>query len=122
MTAVEALEPRFVDEIPDALEDGVVYVSMARATAIHRCACGCQGEVVTPLRPGQWRLIFDSTVSLRPSIGNWSFPCRSHYFIDHNRVIWARTWSDDEIREARRHPGERTAKGPRTARRWPWSR
>ena len=31
----------------------------------------------------------NGTVSLRPSIGNWQLPCRSHYFIVRNRVVWA---------------------------------
>ena len=27
-------------------------------------------------------------ISLTPSIGNYEFPCQSHYFIRHNRVEW----------------------------------
>lgn len=107
MNRVETFEPIFVTEVPEVLEDGRLYVSMTYATAIHWCACGCGSEVVTPFRPGQWRLIFDGAITLRPSIGNWSLLCRSHYFIDHNRVIWARTWSDGEVRVAR--AGRRTA-------------
>jgi len=29
------------------------------ATAVHKCACGCGKEVVTPLSPTDWKLIFD---------------------------------------------------------------
>lgn len=36
------------------------------------------------------------TVSLSPSIGNWNFPCRSHYIIRHNRIEWAGTWSEKQ--------------------------
>ena len=55
-------------------------------------------KVVTPLRPTDWKLIFDGkTVSLYPSIGNWSFACRSHYWIRNNRVQWAKQWSEKEI-------------------------
>jgi hypothetical protein len=86
----------FVTPAPEVLEEGHLYVSMPYATAIHLCACGCRSEVVTPLRPGQWRLIFDGRVSLRPSIGNWSYPCRSHYFIDRDRVGWARPWTEGD--------------------------
>ena len=33
--------------------------------------------------------MFDGrTISLNPSIGNWSYPCRSHYWIKGNRVVW----------------------------------
>jgi len=39
---------------------------------------------------------------LEPSIGNWSFPCQSHYWIMNNNVMWARRWSKSEISAARR--------------------
>ncbi len=102
MTRTDQFEPRFVEEIPDSLDDGVLYVSLRFTTAIHLCASGCRSQVVTPLRPGQWRLIFDGAVTLRPSIGNWSLACRSHYVINRNRVVWLRSWSDAEVFEARR--------------------
>ena len=80
----------FVEEIPAETEQGLLYVSMECATAIHRCACGCGQEVVTPLSPTDWSLIFDGeSISLNPSIGNWSLPCRSHYFINGGAVAWA---------------------------------
>jgi Family of unknown function (DUF6527) len=64
--------------------------------------CGCGVEVVTPISPTDWRITFDGeTVSLFPSIGNWSFPCRSHYWIKGGKVIWEEDWSDEEIRHAR---------------------
>jgi len=101
MSRIESFQPEFVTQVPDVLDDGRLYVSMPFATSIHLCACGCRSEVVTPFKPGQWRMIFDGTVTLRPSIGNWSLGCRSHYFIEHNRVVWARTWSEAEVRAAR---------------------
>jgi hypothetical protein len=43
-------------------------------------------------------MIFDGeSISLDPSIGNWSFPCRSHYWVKRNNVHWARSWSKEEI-------------------------
>ena len=66
----------FVEFIPKELEDGVVYVSVTYATAVHKCCSGCGNKVVTPISPTDWTLIFDrDTISLDPSIGNWSFPC-----------------------------------------------
>lgn len=94
----QAMTHRFVEYVPDELEDGVLYVSIPFATVTHRCCCGCRQEVVTPLTPTDWSLVFDGeTVSLTPSIGNWSFKCRSHYWIEKGRVIWARAWTDREI-------------------------
>ncbi len=92
------LRHEFVDHIPEQLDDGVLYVSIRFGTVIHRCACGCGEEVVTPLGPVEWRLIYDGrTVSLTPSIGNWSFGCRSHYWIDEGIVRWARGFSEAEV-------------------------
>ena len=84
----------FVEFIPKHPKEGTVYVSIAYATAVHKCCCGCGSEVVTPLSPTDWRLTFDGeSISLHPSIGNWGFPCRSHYWIEQNRVRWAGQWS-----------------------------
>lgn len=84
---MKIMKPKFLDVIPDYLEDDVLYISIQYKTAVHKCACGCGNEVVTPLTPNDWRLIFDGrTVTLRPSIGNWSFECRSHYWITNNVV------------------------------------
>jgi hypothetical protein len=78
----------FVDSIPANLEPQTLYVSLAYCTAVHLCACGCSSKVVTPLGPNDWVLTFDGTVSLRPSVGNGQQPCRSHYYIRHDRVDW----------------------------------
>ena len=97
------LGQKFVDHIPDELDDGVVYVSIPFGTVVHKCACGCGEEVVTPLGPAEWRLTYDGrTVSLAPSIGNWSFPCRSHYWIEGGNVRWAGDFSGAEVALVRR--------------------
>jgi hypothetical protein len=95
------IAPRWVDSVPDQLEPQVLYVCVGYATTAHLCACGCGNEIVAPLSPHDWQLVFDGSVSLYPSIGNWSFPCRSHYWIRSNRIVWAGTWSDDEVAKAR---------------------
>jgi len=92
------LSHQFVQFIPEQLQEGVLYVSTVYATATHRCFCGCGREVVTPLSPTDWKLTFDGeTVSLSPSIGNWSFPCRSHYWIEANEVQWSGEMSQKAI-------------------------
>lgn len=107
----------FVNAIPSELEDRTLYVSMDYATVAHKCCCGCGGEVVTPLSPTDWKLIYDGeSISLSPSIGNWSFPCMSHYWIEKNMVRWARQWSKDEIETGRaddRITKERHHAGPK---------
>jgi hypothetical protein len=90
---------QFVEHLPDKLEEGLLYISVRYATAAHNCFCGCGREVVTPLHPTKWKLTFDGvTASLRPSVGSWSLPCRSHYWLENGRIEWADTFSDDKIR------------------------
>jgi hypothetical protein len=99
---ITRLEHRFVTSIPRELESGVLYVSMEFATAMHLCCCGCGEQVVTPLTPTDWHLTYDGeTVSLWPSIGNWSYACRSHYIIRNSEVHRAFTWSDRRIARGR---------------------
>jgi hypothetical protein len=94
----------FVQFIPEDLQEGTVYVSIRFATVSHLCACGCKSKVVTPLKPTDWKLTFDGkTISLHPSIGNWNFSCRSHYWIRNNRVQWAEAWSQSRIDAGRTH-------------------
>ncbi|OIQ85800.1 hypothetical protein GALL_323490 [mine drainage metagenome] len=107
MKRIEQIRHEFTDIIPEDLEEGVLYVSMKYATAIHLCFCGCGNKVVTLIRPTRWQLAFDGkSVSLTPSIGNWGFQCKSHYWIRHNQVDWAGTWSKKEIDGARRREHE----------------
>ena len=96
------LEHRFVEHLPERLEPGILYLSMEYATSAHSC-CGCGEEVVAPFTPTDWKMTFDGeTVSLRPSIGNWTLKCRSHYVIDHGKVIEAGPWTEEQV-VAERH-------------------
>lgn len=102
MTRLMRIRPEFVTFAPQELEPGVVYVSMEYATVLHLCCCGCGNQVVTPLAPARWHLTFDGeSISLKPSIGNWSFPCQSHYWISRNQVRWDRRFNDVEVASVR---------------------
>lgn len=97
------LEHEFVDYIPDDLVDGRLYVSVRFGTVVHLCACGCGEEVITPLGPSEWKMVFDGvSISLEPSIGNWGFQCRSHYWIDRNEIRWARSFGVLEVERVRK--------------------
>lgn len=99
---MKMLQHRFVEFIPEILEDGVLYVSMEYCTAIHKCVCGCGNKVVTPISPTGWQLEFDGkSISLSPSIGNWNFDCQSHYWIKKNEIQHAKKWDQYEIQEGR---------------------
>jgi len=97
-----SIDHEFVEFIPSELKEGVLYVSVQYATAVHKCACGCGNKVVTPISPADWQLLFDGdSVSLTPSIGNWEFPCRSHYWIKSDKVRWAKAWTPEEVAAGR---------------------
>lgn len=102
MTKIERLEQRFVTSAPRELDPGILYISLEYTTMLHLCACGCGSKVVTPLSPKDWRFTFDGrTVSVNPSVGSWSLPCRSHYVIEHGVIRWAGDWTDEQIRRGR---------------------
>jgi hypothetical protein len=94
------ISPKFVENIPRELDEGVLYISDKHKIAVHKCASGCGEKVVTPLSSAQWRLTEDKgRVSLSPSIGNWNYECKSHYWIRRNRIVWAKPLSPAEIAE-----------------------
>jgi hypothetical protein len=96
------LTHEFVEFVPDGLKERTLYVSILYKTVAHLCCCGCGRQVVTPLSPTAWKLTFDGvSISLHPSIGSWSLPCKSHYWIDRNRVKWAAMWSPKQIKAGR---------------------
>lgn len=91
-----------VEAMPQTLQPGILYVSLEFETAHHLCACGCGQKVRTPLSPAEWQVLeTPQGVTLRPSIGNWQLPCKSHYLIDKGQVVWAEQWSDSQIAAGR---------------------
>ena len=114
MSEATAFVPAFVEFIPNTLEPGVIYVSIRFRTVSHLCASGCGEEITTHLGRHDWTLEYDGSVSLRPSIGNFDLPCRSHYFIRHNKVVWVR----DRWRPARIDNATSTMDGGLVQRLW----
>lgn len=105
---------KFVELIPDTLEERVLYISIEYGTAIHKCVCGCGKEVVTPLAPDSWELAYNGkVVSLTPSIGNWNFDCKSHYWIRKSEIRWAGKWSDSKIEKVRKEDSTKKKKDKR---------
>lgn len=96
------LTHRFVETMPENLESGILYISMKYSTVAHKCCCGCGNEVITPITPTDWKLLYNGeSISLDPSIGNWNFECKSHYWIKNSLIHWAAMWTDEEIQTGR---------------------
>jgi Family of unknown function (DUF6527) len=92
-----------VEFIPKELEPAILYVSEEYGAAVHLCACGCGRKVSTPLRPPRWVLSeTPAGPTLCPSVGNWVFPCQSHYWIRGGTIVWAGKWTAEEIAVGRR--------------------
>lgn len=97
-----------VEFVPKLLERGRLYVSEEFAVAVHLCACGCESRVVTPLGPTEWAFRDEhGKPTLKPSIGSWQLPCRSHYFITAGNVHWSTVWSSEQIESGRREEEQR---------------
>lgn len=91
-----------VEFMPKELEPNVLYVSETYGTAAHLCACGCGAKIRTPLGPTEWSVRSGRNgPTLRPSVGNWQLPCRSHYFITNGEIEWASQWSEARIQAGR---------------------
>lgn len=117
-----------VHYIPDKLDPGILYVSKEFGIAMHLCPCGCGSSISTPIGPTEWSICQTKTgPTLNPSVGNWQEACRSHYWIRGGEVVWAESWTPEQILAGRLQEEERTrayfasraSKGP-MARAWRW--
>jgi hypothetical protein len=96
------------DSFPEKLQAGILYVAKDGDVAGHLCACGCGREVITPLSSTDWSIAVDRLgATLDPSIGNWAFPCRSHYIISDGEVVWAGEMSAKSIARGRQRDKSR---------------
>jgi len=102
VSRLTTIRPEFVEFVPKELKEGVLYISVPYSTTVHKCACGCGSKITLPISPVKWRLMYDGeTTSLWPSVGNWSYPCQSHYWIEQNRIEWSSKWSREKIEAGR---------------------
>ena len=86
------ITPKYVNTIPEDLEENVIYISEMYKVSVHNCLCGCKSKTVLPInciiegKDMGWQLTKnqDNTISFTPSIGNYQLPCQSHYVITNN--------------------------------------
>lgn len=98
----DTLKPQFVENAPETLEDGIVYISIPFRVAVHKCCCGCGGEVTTRISPTGWEITYDGRdISFSPSIGPTTSACKSHYIVRRGRLKWFPPMTDTEIDRVR---------------------
>lgn len=101
---------RLVKFVPKTLEENILYVSKRFKVAAHKCPCGCESKIITPLGPCEWAFTKKrGKPTLHPSIGNWQLPCRSHYWIIDGKIKWSFQLTDEEIEAGRKEEQERRA-------------
>jgi len=73
----------------------VFWYDEEHGVSIHRCMCGCGNQTVMPfIKKGLtinsnkvWKLSFvNGKIDFEGSVGNYSFPCKSHYMIQKGQV------------------------------------
>lgn len=99
----------WVEDMPESMDPGILYISVKHQLTEHYCACGCGTEVSLPLGRNEWKLVYDGdSVSIWPSVGNWHLLCESHYLITESKTIWCAQWSEEEILGGRNRDRART--------------
>lgn len=77
-----------VDRIPAKMQEGVVYHTEEYELAGLLCACGC-GHQITLLVPDSHQVRDEGGyATIRPSVGVFDAPCKSHYVISAGNVQW----------------------------------
>ena len=88
--AVTTFDLELLHRVPEVPQSGILYACLDCNVVVHLCACGCGEKVVLQIDPNFWKVDYDGeSLSLHPSIGNFQYPCKSHYWIRKNKVIWA---------------------------------
>ena len=87
-----------VEDLPDRLKSGIVYLVGEGEYlwfAAMLCPCGCGATLHMNLmahsRP-RWEVAKhrDGSITLHPSISRLT-GCRSHFFLQHGRIVWWHT-------------------------------
>ena len=72
-----------VEYIPkdNDMDENTIYISDQYGISVHKCICGCKTITAMPLGENEWSYQIDTNnnISMQPSVGNYQFPCKSHY-------------------------------------------
>lgn len=80
-------------EIPDELKKNIYVVGKEKSKwVIFNCPCKCGNKIQANLMMSQlpaWKLTTsEKTATLYPSISVHRFPCRSHFWLHKNKILW----------------------------------
>ena len=77
-----------IDLVPalSSMFPGILYYDKQSGLSFHKCACGC-GDIIILEHNYKWN-IDENTITISPSIGRMTAPCKSHYFIRNGKVVW----------------------------------
>lgn len=97
---IDEIKPVLVMELPKSINDmkhGILYLKYNEDNtyeSFHLCPCGCGEPVYLQYGGKGWNITLSingrelKSVTISPSVGCFDFPCKSHYFIRENKIIW----------------------------------
>lgn len=97
---IDEIKPVLVMELPKSVNDmkhGILYLKHNEDDtyeSFHLCPCGCGEPVYLQYGGKGWNITLSingrelKSVTISPSVGCFDFPCKSHYFIRENKIIW----------------------------------
>lgn len=75
-----------------AIRPGVLYIGRISHEIKFYCPCGCGTIITLPTSGKTNRSVMidgnEATVTIEPSFRHDDLPCKSHYFIRDNKVLW----------------------------------
>ena len=89
----ESVTPKYVEFMTNVndMKDNIIYISLKYGVTGHRCLCGCGLLTILPLNQKEdseeirnhgWGMTDnDGKLTFTPSVGNYQYPCKSHYII-----------------------------------------
>ena len=97
---IDEIKPVLVMELPKSVNDmkhGILYLKHNEDDtyeSFHLCPCGCGEPVYLQYGGKGWNITLSingrelKSVTISPSVGCFDFPCKSHYFIRNNKIVW----------------------------------
>ena len=114
---------QLVDRIPTQMREGVVYHTEELELAALLCACGCGHRVNLLVPDGHQVLNEGGYATIRPSVGVFDAPCKSHFVVSAGDVHWLPAFSGAQAaRIMHAQIARHAARDVRPASWWRWAK